>query len=85
MPLSERPQMKAVLSKILALHDEMEKEQILKKKECAGKNRSAERRKLTAWQRVELSRKKRPSGREVITLTTLYRFCRIPRRPVFRR
>ena len=60
----ERPQMKAVLSKILALH-ENGKGTDFNRKECAqdlvADGRKEE--KLTAWQRVELSRRKdRPVG-----------------------
>lgn len=55
----ERPQMKAVLSKILALH-ENGKGTDFNRKECAqdlvADGRKEE--KLTAWQRVELSRRK---------------------------
>ena len=64
----ERPQMKAVLSKILALH-ENGKGTDFNRKECAqdlmadGKKEE----KLTAWQRVELSRRKdRPVGSNYI-------------------
>lgn len=64
----ERPQMKAVLSKILALH-ENGKGTDFNRKECAqdlvadGKKEE----KLTAWQRVELSRRKdRPVGSDYI-------------------
>ena len=57
----ERPQMKAVLSKILALH-ENGKGTDFNRKECAqdlvADGRKEE--KLTAWQRVELSRRKDP-------------------------
>lgn len=64
----ERPQMKAVLSKILALH-ENGKGTDLNRKECAqdlvADGRKEE--KLTAWQRVELSRRKdRPVGSDYI-------------------
>ena len=64
----ERPQMKAVLSKILALH-ENGKGTDFNRKECAqdlvADGRKEE--KLTAWQRVELSRRKdRPVGSEYI-------------------
>ena len=64
----ERPQMKAVLSKILALH-ENGKGTDFNRKECAqdlvADGRKEE--KLTAWQRVELSRRKdRPVGRDYI-------------------
>lgn len=64
----ERPQMKAVLSKILALH-ENGKETDFNRKECAqdlvADGRKEE--KLTAWQRVELSRRKdRPVGSDYI-------------------
>ena len=64
----ERPQMKAVLSKILALH-ENGKGTNFNKKECAqdlvADGRKEE--KLTAWQRVELSRRKdRPVGSDYI-------------------
>lgn len=64
----ERPQMKAVLSKILALH-ENGKGTDFNKKECAqdlvADGRKEE--KLTAWQRVELSRRKdRPVGSDYI-------------------
>lgn len=64
----ERPQMKAVLSKILALH-ENGKGTDFNRKECA-QNLVADGRKeekLTAWQRVELSRRKdRPVGSDYI-------------------
>lgn len=64
----ERPQMKAVLSKILALH-ENGKGTDFNRKECAqdlvADGRKEE--KLTAWQRVELSRRKdRPVGSDYI-------------------
>lgn len=64
----ERPQMKAVLSKILALH-ENGKGTGFNRKECAqdlvADGRKEE--KLTAWQRVELSRRKdRPVGSDYI-------------------
>lgn len=64
----ERPQMKAVLSKILALH-ENGKGTAFNRKECAqdlvADGRKEE--KLTAWQRVELSRRKdRPVGSDYI-------------------
>lgn len=64
----ERPQMKAVLSKILALH-ENGKGTDFNRKECAqdlvADGRKEE--KLTAWQRVELSRRKdRPVGIDYI-------------------
>lgn len=64
----ERPQMKAVLSKILALH-ENGKGIDFNRKECAqdlvADGRKEE--KLTAWQRVELSRRKdRPVGSDYI-------------------
>ena len=64
----ERPQMKAVLSKILALH-ENGKGTDFNRKECAqdlvADGRKEE--KLTAWQRVELSRQKdRPVGSDYI-------------------
>ena len=64
----ERPQMKAVLSKILALH-ENGKGTDFNRKECAqdlvADGRKEE--KLTAWQRVELSiRKDRPVGSDYI-------------------
>ena len=64
----ERPQMKAVLSKILALH-ENGKGTDFNRKECAqdlvADGRKEE--KLTAWQRVELSRRKdRPVGSDFI-------------------
>ena len=64
----ERPQMKAVLSKILALH-ENGKGTDFNRKECAqdlvADGRKEE--KLTAWQRVELSRRKdRPEGSDYI-------------------
>ena len=64
----ERPQMKAVLSKILALH-ENGKRTDFNRKECAqdlvADGRKEE--KLTAWQRVELSRRKdRPVGSDYI-------------------
>lgn len=64
----ERPQMKAVLSKILALH-ENGKGTDINRKECAqdlvADGRKEE--KLTAWQRVELSRRKdRPVGSDYI-------------------
>ena len=64
----ERPQMKAVLSKILALH-EKGKGPEFNRKECAqdlvADGRKEE--KLTAWQRVELSRRKdRPVGSDYI-------------------
>ena len=64
----ERPQMKAVLSKILALH-EKGKGTGFNRKECdqemAADGRKEE--KLTAWQRVELSRRKdRPVGSDYI-------------------
>ena len=66
--LVERPQMKAVLSKILALH-ENGKGTDFNRKECAqdlvADGRKEE--KLTAWQRVELSRRKdRPVGSDYI-------------------
>ena len=64
----ERPQMKAVLSKILALH-EKEKGTGFNRKEC-DQEMAADGRKeenLTAWQRVELSRRKdRPVGSDYI-------------------
>ena len=64
----ERPQMKAILSKILALH-ENGKGTDFNRKECA-QNLVADGRKeekLTAWQRVELSRRKdRPVGSDYI-------------------
>ena len=64
----ERPQMKAVLSKILALH-ENGKGTDFNRKECAqdlvADGRKEE--KLTAWQRVALSRRKdRPVGSDYI-------------------
>ena len=64
----ERPQMKAVLSKILALH-ENGKGTDFNRKECAqdlvADGRKEE--KITAWQRVELSRRKdRPVGSDYI-------------------
>ena len=64
----ERPQMKAVLSKILALH-ENGKGTDFNRQECAqdlvADGRKEE--KLTAWQRVELSRRKdRPVGSDYI-------------------
>ena len=64
----ERPQMKAVLSKILALH-ENGKGTDFNRKECAqdlvADGRKEE--KLTAWQRVEISRRKdRPVGSDYI-------------------
>ena len=64
----ERPQMKAVLSKILALH-ENGKGTDFNRKECAqdlvADGRKEE--KLTAWQGVELSRRKdRPVGSDYI-------------------
>jgi len=64
----ERPQMKAVLSKILALH-ENGKGTDFNRKECAqdlvADGRKEE--KLTAWQRVELSRRKdRPVGSDAL-------------------
>ena len=64
----ERPQMKAVLSKILALH-ENGKGTDFNRKECTqdlvADGRKEE--KLTAWQRVELSRRKdRPVGSDYI-------------------
>lgn len=64
----ERQQMKAVLSKILALH-ENGKGTDFNRKECAqdlvADGRKEE--KLTAWQRVELSRRKdRPVGSDYI-------------------
>lgn len=64
----ERPQMKAVLSKILALH-ENGKGTDFNRKECAqdlvADGRKEE--KLTAWQRVELSRRKdRPVASDYI-------------------
>lgn len=64
----ERPQMKAVLSKILALY-ENGKGTDFNRKECAqdlvADGRKEE--KLTAWQRVELSRRKdRPVGSDYI-------------------
>ena len=64
----ERPQMKAVLSKILALH-ENGKGTDFNRKECAqdlvADGRKEE--KLTEWQRVELSRRKdRPVGSDYI-------------------
>lgn len=64
----ERPQMKAVLSKILALH-ENGKGTDFNRKECAqdlvADGRKEE--KLTAWQRVKLSRRKdRPVGSDYI-------------------
>ena len=66
--VTERPQMKAVLYKILALH-ENGKGTDFNKKECAqdlvADGRKEE--KLTAWQRVELSRRKdRPVGSDYI-------------------
>ena len=64
----ERPQMKAVLSKILALH-EKGKGTGFNRKEC-DQEMAADGRKeenLTAWQRVELSRRKdRPVGSDYI-------------------
>lgn len=64
----ERPQMKAVLSKILALHENGKGTDFMTK-ECAqdlvADGRKEE--KLTAWQRVELSRRKdRPVGSDYI-------------------
>lgn len=64
----ERPQMKAVLSKILALH-ENGKGTDFNKKECAQDLVADgwKEEKLTAWQRVELSRRKdRPVGSDYI-------------------
>lgn len=64
----ERPQMKAVLSKILALH-ENGKGTDFNRKECAQDLMADGRKeeKLTAWQRVELSRRKdRPVGSDYI-------------------
>lgn len=64
----ERPQMKAVLSKILALH-ENGKGTDFNRKECAQDLVADGRKegKLTAWQRVELSRRKdRPVGSDYI-------------------
>ena len=64
----ERPQMKAVLSKILALH-ENGKGTDFNRKECAQELVADGRKeeKLTAWQRVELSRRKdRPVGSDYI-------------------
>lgn len=64
----ERPQMKAVLSKILALH-ENGKGTDFNRKECAQDLLADGRKeeKLTAWQRVELSRRKdRPVGSDYI-------------------
>lgn len=64
----ERPQMKAVLSKILALH-ENGKGTDFNRKECAQDLVTDGRKeeKLTAWQRVELSRRKdRPVGSDYI-------------------
>lgn len=64
----ERPQMKAVLSKILALH-ENGKGTDFNRKECAQDMVADGRKeeKLTAWQRVELSRRKdRPVGSDYI-------------------
>ena len=64
----ERPQMKAVLSKIFALH-EKGKGTGFNRKEC-DQEMAADGRKeenLTAWQRVELSRRKdRPVGSDYI-------------------
>ena len=64
----ERPQMKALLSKILALH-EKGKGTGFNRKEC-DQEMAADGRKeenLTAWQRVELSRRKdRPVGSDYI-------------------
>ena len=64
----ERPQIKAVLSKILALH-EKGKGTGFNRKEC-DQEMAADGRKeenLTAWQRVELSRRKdRPVGSDYI-------------------
>lgn len=64
----ERPQMKAALSKILALH-EKGKGTGFNRKEC-DQEMAADGRKeenLTAWQRVELSRRKdRPVGSDYI-------------------
>ena len=64
----ERPRMKAVLSKILALH-EKGKGTGFNRKEC-DQEMAADGRKeenLTAWQRVELSRRKdRPVGSDYI-------------------
>ena len=70
----ERPQMKAVLSKILALH-ENGKGTDFNRKECAqdlvADGRKEE--KLTAWQRVELSRRKdRPVGSDYIDALFTY-------------
>lgn len=64
----ERPQMKAVLSKILALH-ENGKGTDFNRKECDQDLMADGRKeeKLTAWQRVELSRRKdRPVGSDYI-------------------
>ena len=64
----ERPQMKAVLSKILAFH-ENGKGTDFNRKECAQDLMADGRKeeKLTAWQRVELSRRKdRPVGSDYI-------------------
>ena len=64
----ERPQMKAVLSKILALH-ENGKGTDFNRKECAQDlvEDGRKEEKLTAWQRVELSRRKdRPVGSDYI-------------------
>lgn len=64
----ERPQMKAVLSKILTLH-ENGKGTGFNRKECAQEMPADGRKEenLTAWQRVELSRRKdRPVGSDYI-------------------
>ena len=64
----ERPQMKAVLSKILALHSNGKVTELNRKvsaQDLVADGRKEE--KLTAWQRVELSRRKdRPVGSDYI-------------------
>ena len=62
----ERPQMKAVLSKILSLH-ENGKGTDFNRKKCDVELTSGSKMNMTAWQRVELSRRKdRPVGSDYI-------------------
>lgn len=62
----ERPQMKAVLSKILALHEAGEETGFSRNK-CEPELTSGRKMNMTAWQRVELSRRKdRPVGSDYI-------------------
>ena len=62
----ERPQMKETLSKILALHEAGEGTGFNRKK-CDVELTSGSKMNMTAWQRVELSRRKdRPVGSDYI-------------------